>query len=93
VSTDQIVKETLKGKWFKYQAQFIRITVLKDLGFISSTVSDKEFSINLDMMSHEAFYLEILNGITTTYKLIEKNASINLTIETGTQIKGVFHLS
>lgn len=88
---DKSVKESLKGSWYKFQSDFIRVTILKDLVIISSDVADVAETINIELPTHGKFYVHIDSASGTSCKLVEAGASLSLTLEAGQSVSAIFN--
>ena len=85
------MKEMLKGKWYKYQSDFVRITILKDLCLITSSIATASVSLNIELPEHDAFYIQVNSSNVMSNVLIAANAALVLTVSAGQSIFASFN--
>lgn len=85
------MKEMLKGKWYKYQSDFVRVTILKDLVLITSSIATASTVVNLELPEHDKFFIHIDSASGTTLQVVEANAALSLTVEASQSIWAFFN--
>lgn len=90
---DDSVKEMLKGKWYKYQSGFIRVTILKDLAIITSGIASEALVLDIELPEHEAFFLHVDSATASTVVEVAANAALSLNVGIGQQVWAFFNYS
>lgn len=88
------IKDTdaFDGRWYKHDDGFARITILRDLMFITSRISTKPRKLNLDLPGHPPFYVSIEGTHSVRTVLVGENEPIKANVSRGEQIRGMVAL-
>jgi hypothetical protein len=81
---------SLKGKWYKYDNGFVRITIVKDLMIISSGISDRVEELDIELPTNKQFFLQVIGSNGTSNIVVSGRIRMNL--EKGKSIYGICNL-
>ena len=92
-SDNSRIINSLQGKWMKSQSnEFIRLTMLKSLLFITSDIVSKDTDIDIELPAHNKFYIQVISNTSISLILIEDNANLTLSIPNGSSIIGQVYI-
>lgn len=86
--------DALNGRWYKYDDGFVRITILRDLMFITSLLAGEGGkNVNIELPGHPAFHVMVVSEDGVSAKLLDKNDPLKVSVPKGASINGVVGLS
>ena len=80
--------DAFDGRWYKMDTGFVRITILRDLMFVTSPVADKARDIDVDLPAHPEFYLDIVTPMSRRVVMVAKNDGLKFRLAKGEMLDG-----
>lgn len=80
--------DAFDGRWYKNDVGFVRLTIVRDLMFVTSPVSDRARDIDVDLPGHPPFYLDIVTVVSRRTVLIPENAGLKFRLAKGEMLDG-----
>ena len=90
LSDEHHIAIALKGNWYKNGSGFARVTILKDLLFVTSGIATRTETLNIELPTSNKFLLLVNSASGSRCVVVEKK--IDLTLNEGEQIFGICNL-
>lgn len=94
MNTDETTfKSALQGYYYFSVNNGICVNMSKSVMIITSKIFDDDFNVNINLPSHDKFYLTIKSYDGCRNVLIDKDEPINMTISSGESIEATVYKS
>ena len=90
LSDEGHIAVALKGNWYKYGAGIARVTILKDLMFVTSELATKTETVKMELPTERPFLVDIKSEGGT--RCVRVSKMLDLTLNEGEQMFGVCNL-
>ena len=94
MNTDETTfKSALQGYYYFSVNNGICVNMSKSVMIITSKIFDDDFNVNINLPSHDKFYLTIKSSDGNRNVLIDKDEPINMKISSGESIEATVYKS
>lgn len=84
----QVVNNLVGMCWYMRNGD-VTVMVMRNVMYITSTISDSDIEVDMDLPAHPAFYLHCVSTDGEQNILIDRDARLSVTLQANFQIQAV----